>query len=242
MDYLRGAVGGGGGGGRPASGAAASASLSAQWQAYSGAPDEEAGGGSAGASSASAPLLAGMDSAAAALKSALGGAASALGGLPGAASSAAGGFAIPSAQALMTFFVLEAVGAALLFLAFMVFGPLLVVAPAKFALCLTLGCLAVFGGFASLRGWRAQAAAMLDRETLPLTAAYLGSILATLYAAVIAKSYLLCLGCSAAQVVAMLYYILSGFPGGPAAIKFFLSMLFNAAWGCCGTVQRMVFR
>jgi hypothetical protein len=183
-----------------------------------------------------------MDSAAAALKSALGGAASTLSGLPGAASSAAGGFAIPSGQALMTFFVLEAVGAGLLFLAFMVFGPLLVVAPAKFALCLTLGCLAVFGGFAALRGWRAQAAAMLDRQTLPLTAAYGGSIVATLYAAIIAKSYLLCLGCSAAQVVAMLYYVLSGFPGGTAAIRFFLSLLGQAAWGCCGTVQRMVFR
>ncbi len=92
---------------------------------------------------------------------------------------------------------------------------------------------------------------------MSVAAAYLGSIFATLYAALFMHSYILSLVCSGlqvllvcslrelwssahpcvtSQVVALLYYILSYFPGGAQGVKFMLNLFYNAVLSCFSAV------
>ncbi len=70
----------------------------------------------------------------------------------------------------MLFFCLMGGGLVFLSLAFFVFLPVIILAPAKFALCFSIGCLLVLSSFAALRGWQYQAQQMITRERLPFTA------------------------------------------------------------------------
>jgi hypothetical protein len=63
----------------------------------------------------------------------------------------------------------------------------------------------------------------------------------TLYAALIMKSYVLSLLCSGLQVVALLYYLTSYYPGGTSSVKFMLSMFGSAASSCFSTCSTLVF-
>ncbi|KAI8467688.1 MAG: Got1/Sft2-like family-domain-containing protein [Monoraphidium minutum] len=141
---------------------------------------------------------------------------------------------IPSGEQLMYFFALLGGGMFFLFMAFFIFLPVIILAPSKFALAFTIGCCLVLSAFAALKGWRRQAALMLERERLPFTAGYLGSVGLTLYAAIFLHSYLLSLGASALQVVALLYYLTSYYPGGTDSVRWFLSMFASAASRCFG--------
>jgi hypothetical protein len=80
--------------------------------------------------------------------------------------------------------------------------------------------------------------------TVPLLrcpAGYIGSVVMTLYAALIMKSYVLSLLCSGLQVVALLYYLTSYYPGGTSSVKFMLSMFGSAASSCFNTCSALVF-
>ncbi len=134
----------------------------------------------------------------------------------------------------MLFFSLVGGGAFFLFMAFFIFLPVIILSPSKFALAFTIGCCLVFSGFAALKGWRAQAAAMLARERLPFTAGYLGSVALTLYASIFMKSYLLSLLASGLQIVALLYYLTSYYPGGTDSVRWILSMFGSACTRCFG--------
>lgn len=72
-------------------------------------------------------------------------------------------------------------------------------------------------------------------------AGYIGAVVLTLYAALIMKSYVLSLVCSALQVVALLYYLTSYYPGGTSSVKFLLSMFSSAASSCFSTCSTLVF-
>lgn len=139
---------------------------------------------------------------------------------------------LPSTTQLTYFAAFLGAGLLFLALATFVFLPMIILAPAKFALTFTLGCLSILAALASLRGWQAQLTAALQRERLPFTAGYAASVLATLYAALIAKSYLLSLGCSAAQAVALAYYVAAYFPGGVDSVRYWLSWVASAAGSC----------
>ena len=67
----------------------------------------------------------------------------------------------------------------------------------------TLGNLLVIAGAGSLSGWRAQAAHACSTDRAPLTAGYAVSAVGTLWAALVAHSYLLSLVCSFVQVCAL---------------------------------------
>ncbi|EFJ47552.1 hypothetical protein VOLCADRAFT_61248 [Volvox carteri f. nagariensis] len=149
-------------------------------------------------------------------------------------------FSIPSGQALVYFFSFMAAGAVFLMLAFMLFLPVVILAPSKFALSFTLGCLSIMVGFMQLRGWKQQLQHMMSSERLPYSMGYIGSVLATLYAALIMRSYLLSLLCSGLQVVALLYYLMSYFPGGANGVKFMLGLFYQAALRCFNSVYAMV--
>jgi hypothetical protein len=61
-------------------------------------------------------------------------------------------------------------GLVFLSLSFFVFLPLIIIAPSKFAMTFTLGCMCVLASFAALRGWQQQVKDMFVRERLPYTA------------------------------------------------------------------------
>ncbi|KAG2438080.1 hypothetical protein HXX76_005689 [Chlamydomonas incerta] len=149
-------------------------------------------------------------------------------------------FSIPSGQQLVYFFCFLAAGGVFLLLAFMLFLPVIILAPSKFALSFTLGCLCIMSGFIQLRGFKQQLTHMMSADRLPYSLGYVGSVLATLYAALVMRSYLLSLLCSGLQVVALLYYLLSYFPGGANGVKFMLQLFSQAAMRCFASVYAMV--
>mmetsp|Transcript_24567 Transcript_24567/g.97488 ORF Transcript_24567/g.97488 Transcript_24567/m.97488 type:complete len:225 (+) Transcript_24567:108-782(+) len=91
------------------------------------------------------------------------------------------------------------VSAAFFALAFFVGLPVLALRPQKFALCFTLGSLAFMGSFAALRGIRAHLRVLCARERAAFTAAYAATMLATLHAAVVRRSFVLTILASTAQ-------------------------------------------
>ncbi|CAI7775828.1 unnamed protein product [Closterium sp. NIES-54] len=71
---------------------------------------------------------------------------------------------LPSRKALMYFVVVLATGVFFLFLAFSMFLPVIVLAPQKFAVCFTIGCLLVVGSFFVLKGPMVQLQSMTSAE------------------------------------------------------------------------------
>lgn len=71
--------------------------------------------------------------------------------------------------------------------------------PTKFAIPFTIGSGCNMGAIAALRGYRAQAAHMMSKERLPFSTIYVGSMLATLWSAIVAHSYILCMLSSMAR-------------------------------------------
>ncbi|KXZ42015.1 hypothetical protein GPECTOR_222g483 [Gonium pectorale] len=95
-------------------------------------------------------------------------------------------------------------------------------------------------GFMQLRGWKQQLQHMMSADRLPYSLGYIGSVVATLYAALIMRSYLLSLLCSGLQVVALMYYLMSYFPGGASGVKFMLGLFYQAAMRCFASVYAMI--
>jgi hypothetical protein len=77
---------------------------------------------------------------------------------------------IPSSQQLMYFFAFVTGGGVFLLLAFMLFLPVIILSPSKFALSFTIGCMLIMAGFGQLRGWSNYVQHMLSQERLPFSA------------------------------------------------------------------------
>lgn len=45
--------------------------------------------------------------------------------------------------------------------------------------------------------------------------------------------------CAAVQVVALMYYVMSYFPGGASGVKFMLTVFYKAVLSCMSSVTRM---
>ena len=52
----------------------------------------------------------------------------------------------------------------------MLFLPVVMLAPSKFAVCFTIGSLLLMSAFLSLRGWQSQLSHMFSTERLPFSA------------------------------------------------------------------------
>ena len=76
---------------------------------------------------------------------------------------------MPSSTQLAYFAALLGSGIFFLVLAFMLFLPVVILAPSKFALCFTLGSAMCLAAFMSLRGWRHQLKHMLSQDRLLFT-------------------------------------------------------------------------
>ncbi|KAL9180037.1 hypothetical protein ACHAXT_008007 [Thalassiosira profunda] len=114
-------------------------------------------------------------------------------------------------------------------LGFFVGIPLLTVRPQKFALSFTCGSVTFMGSFAILKGPMEHLKSMLAADRIHFTAMYLGSMLLTLYLTFTvggAKGYILVLAASGAQLLALLWYLVTFLPGGATGMK----VLTQALW------------
>lgn len=152
--------------------------------------------------------------------------------LPGNVQTAAS--SMPSRKAIMYFVLMLAAGVFFVLIAFTLFLPVMVVMPQKFAICFTLGCLFIVGSFFLLKGPRMQLLHMISKERLPSTAGFVVSMVATIYVSMVLHSYLLSVVFSGIQVLALLYYVVSYFPGGSAGMHFLSSMVTSSVLQCFG--------
>nr|XP_023909126.1 protein transport protein SFT2-like [Quercus suber] len=134
----------------------------------------------------------------------------------------------------MYFGLLLATGVFFVFISFTMFLPVMVLMPQKFAICFTLGCGFIIGSFFALRGPSNQLAHMSSKERLPLTLGFIGSMVATIYVSMVLHSYILSVLFSVIQVLALMYYAISYFPGGSAGMKFLSSALTSSVMRCFG--------
>eukprot|EP01082_Thalassiosira_pseudonana_P014999 g13391.t1 g13391 contig8:581520-582266(+) len=114
-------------------------------------------------------------------------------------------------------------------LGFFVGIPLLTVRPQKFALSFTCGSITFMGSFAILKGPHAHLMSMLAGDRIHFTVFYVGSMLMTLYLTFTAggaKGYVLVLGASGLQLLALLWYLVTFLPGGAMGMK----VLTQAIW------------
>lgn len=113
-------------------------------------------------------------------------------------------------------------------LAFFVGMPMIAIRPQKFALSFTFGSLTFMASFGILVGPKEHISGIIKADRLPFTAIYFGSMLATLYFTFNmggASGYLFVMGASGAQLVALLWYLISFLPGGSAGLSIVLSAM-----------------
>ncbi|KAI8922712.1 Got1/Sft2-like family-domain-containing protein [Entophlyctis helioformis] len=98
--------------------------------------------------------------------------------------------------------------------------PMVLLAPSKFALTYTMGSLLFLFSFSLLNGLMAHAKHIFSWDRLPFTASYLGSMLLTLFFAVVKPSYILVIFFCIVQVVCLAWYLGSYLPGGTQGLRF----------------------
>ncbi|XP_047977301.1 protein transport protein SFT2-like [Salvia hispanica] len=152
--------------------------------------------------------------------------------LPGSFNSATS--SVPSGKSLVYFGFFLAAGVFFIFIGFTIFLPVMVLKPQKFAICFTIGCAFIVGSFFALRGPKNQLIHMLSKERLPFTLGFLGSMIGTVYVSMVLHSYILSVFFSVLQVLALLYYVVSYFPGGSAGLRFLSSSLTSSILRCFG--------
>jgi len=101
------------------------------------------------------------------------------------------------------------------------FLPLLPIQPQKFSLLFALGSLTVLGSVAWLKGPTAFLGVMVQGDKLPFSVLYAGGLVGSLWATLIARSYIFTAVFSFMQVVGLLYYLASFLPGGKVVLNFF---------------------
>jgi len=120
-------------------------------------------------------------------------------------------------------------GAAVCFFVAIATAPLIPIRPAKFALALSLGSVLVMFGFAVLVGPITHLKHLVSKERLPFSAAYIASLVLTIYFSVSVKSYLGSLISAAVQVACLVAYVLAYFPGGTTTLRFGAGMMLRGA-------------
>lgn len=149
---------------------------------------------------------------------------------------------LPSSQQLMQFGGLLLAGSVFLLVSFFVGLPFIILSPSKFAISFTVGCLLVMGAFAALRGWKQQFDHLISPERRYFTFTYVGSMVATLYSSLILHSYIFSILCSVIQVLSLVYYVASYFPGGAAGMQFFGSLARKGCLSCFEGIKGLVLK
>ncbi|EFN58256.1 hypothetical protein CHLNCDRAFT_142195 [Chlorella variabilis] len=223
------------GGGAPDKEPPAGSSVLSEWNKYS------SGGAATAAPAGTDPLAAAEEGTSA--KSLLSSAVNLVSGAASSAAAAASGAAsnVPSTTQWTYFAFFLGSGALFLGMAFFLFLPMIILAPAKFAMTFSIGSALVSASLGALKGWKTMFGHLASRDRLPFTAAYFGSLVATLYASLIMHSYLLSLLFCGAQLVTLLYYIASYFPGGTAGAQSVLGFAGRASMSLGSSALRATF-
>ncbi|KAI7845044.1 hypothetical protein COHA_001410 [Chlorella ohadii] len=244
MQSLQNWLGGGAPDREPAAGGA---SVLSDWKQYS------AGGSAAAPPSASQGdrLLAAEEGAAGASVGAAASvknlASSVVGLVSGAASSAAAAASgatssIPTGTQWTYFAFFLGTGVLFLAMAFFIFLPMIILAPAKFAMTFSIGSALCICSLGALKGWKTMFGHLLSKERLPFAGAYFGSLLATLYVSFVMHSYVFSLLFCVAQVLTLVYYVASYFPGGAAGAQSVVSFAGRGALSLGSAAFRASFR
>jgi len=118
-----------------------------------------------------------------------------------------GGLNLAAAAMFATCFALAATG-------------ILIVKPRKFAILWTMGSVLFLASWAVMMGPLQYVQHLLSGPRLPFTAAYFGSIALTLYFSLGLHSTILTIVAAIAQLVALLWYLVSYFPMGSTGLRF----------------------
>ncbi|KAF9558606.1 protein transport protein sft2 [Mortierella alpina] len=110
-------------------------------------------------------------------------------------------------------------GMACFMIAFFIGLPMFPISPSKFATSFTLGSILLMASFALLKGPVAHLKALMSRERLPFTCAYVGSLLFVLWASLIQHSYFLTIIGTVVEVLALVYYFTSYSPFSGGSIR-----------------------
>ncbi|KAL4443703.1 hypothetical protein ABPG75_011440 [Micractinium tetrahymenae] len=148
---------------------------------------------------------------------------------------------IPSTTQWTYFAFFLGSGVLFLAMAFFLFLPMIILAPAKFAMTFSIGSALLIASLGALKGWKAMFGHLLSKERLPFAGAYFGSLLATLYVSLVMHSYLFSLLFCAAQLVTLVYYVASYFPGGTAGAQSVIGLAGRGAMSLGGASLRAIF-
>lgn len=174
-------------------------------------------------------------------------ASSVVGLVSGAASSAAAAASgatssIPTSTQWTYFAFFLGTGVLFLAMAFFIFLPMIILAPAKFAMTFSIGSALCICSLGALKGWKTMFGHLLSKERLPFAGAYFGSLLATLYVSFVMHSYVFSLLFCVAQVLTLVYYVASYFPGGAAGAQSVVSFAGRGALSLGSAAFRASFR
>ena len=97
--------------------------------------------------------------------------------------------------------------------------PVLMLKARKFALLFTFGSILVLASLSMLHGPNAYVKYMVSAERLPFTAAYVATVLLTLYASMGMRSTLFTIPAGAAQLCALAAFVVGYVPGGLAGLR-----------------------
>ncbi|KAL2353931.1 Got1/Sft2-like family-domain-containing protein [Cryomyces antarcticus] len=130
-----------------------------------------------------------------------------------------GWFALSRWDRLLVFGGLNLAALALFVVCFAIM-PALALRPRKFAILWSMASALFLSSWAVMMGPWTYVQHLLSGPRLPFTAAYFGSIALTLYFAVGLQSTLLTLFSSLAQLVCLVWYLVSYFPMGSTGLRF----------------------
>eukprot|EP00928_Gymnodinium_smaydae_P094327 TRINITY_DN7903_c0_g2_i1.p1 TRINITY_DN7903_c0_g2~~TRINITY_DN7903_c0_g2_i1.p1 ORF type:complete len:359 (+),score=58.62 TRINITY_DN7903_c0_g2_i1:110-1186(+) len=99
------------------------------------------------------------------------------------------------------------------------FLPALLIKPQNFAVLFTIGSMTLMGSFVFLNGYTAFMAALMQRNKLPFSGAYVVGLVGTLVSTLLLRSFILTAVFALMQAVALLYFTASYIPGGTAVLN-----------------------
>ncbi|KAF2866683.1 Got1/Sft2-like family-domain-containing protein [Massariosphaeria phaeospora] len=102
----------------------------------------------------------------------------------------------------------------------LMFTPVFMLRPQKFAILWSMGSVLFLASWAVMMGPIQYVQHLVSGPRLPFTAAYFGSIALTLYFSLAHYGILLTFVASAAQLVCLLWYLVSYFPLGSTGLRF----------------------
>lgn len=132
----------------------------------------------------------------------------------------------------MLFFVLLALGSMLMFLSYLAL-PMIVLAPHKFALVFTGGTLCFFGAMTALKGVKHFVQHLMSEHRRALTASYVASMFATLWASLYAHSAMLTMIFSGLQILQLVWFLVAYIPGGTTALGYVQGLVIDNIRNCC---------